>query len=141
MAFVTVEDLYGSIDCLAFPKIYEKARGFLRQDVVVRVAGKLSIDPDKLPVIVLDSIEEFEARPAGQPAPSAGKTGQVLWLDARALGEEDFGELSEMLAGYEGATTAKILHGGKRYELKVNVSRAFLAELRTFLPESAIKLL
>ncbi len=143
MAFVTVEDLYGSIDCLAFPKIYERARTFLRQDAVVKVSGKLSLDPDKAPVIVLDSIVEFDTagkeRAAEEAPPEEDR--QVLWLDARELSEEDFSELIEMMQGYAGPTLSKILHGGKRYEFSVNTSRAFLAELRTFLPADCVKLL
>ncbi len=142
MAFVTVEDLYGNIDCLAFPKTYEKARPFLRQDALVKVTGKLSIDPEKAPVIVVDTIEEFDPREAERRGTTrVQKEEQTLWLDARGLGEEEFSELLETIEGYEGGTTAKILHGGKRYEFGVNVSRAFLAELRTFLPEGCVKLL
>ena len=37
-------------------------------------------------------------------------------------------------------TPTKVLHGGKRYEFPVRLTRALMAELRTFLPESAIKL-
>ena len=140
MAFVTVEDLYGNIDCVAFPRVYEKIRPILRQDCVVKISGKLDISPDKAPVIILDALEEFvpeqpQIRQGGESVPAE----QVLWLDARALSEEDFQELLEMLKEYEGNMTAKVLHGGKRYELAVHQSRAFLAELRTFLPQNCIK--
>ena len=143
MAFVTVEDLYGNIDCVAFPRIYDRARHFLKADAVVKVTGKIDISPDKLPVIIADKIEEFvppeEKREA--PARNERKSGeQVLWLDARNMGEEDFEELLDTLSGYAGETPCKVLHGGKRYEFPVRLTRALMAELRTFLPESAIKL-
>ncbi len=142
MAFVTVEDLYGNIDCLAFPRVYERIKPALKKDGIVRVTGKIDIDPEKLPVIVLDSLEEFEPEGKEERAGAVEKKEpeKVLWIDARALGEEDFAELLEMLEGYPGAVLAKILHGGKRYECPVNLSRAFLAELRTFVPEACVKL-
>lgn len=143
MAFVTIEDLYGSIDCVAFPRVYERAKSFLRHDTVVRVSGKLDIDPEKLPVIIPDSFEEFvlpeETEPVAHTVVEHQE--QVLWLDARNLTEEDFSELLEMAEEYPGNTAAKILYGGKRYEFKVNLTRALWAELRTFLPENCIKLL
>lgn len=141
MAFITVEDLYGSIECVAFPRIYEKARSFLRQDAVVRVAGKIDIQPEKLPVIVIDSLDEYV--PAeNAPAPSVPEDkGKILWIDARKMGEADFAELIEALSEYAGSTKSKILYGGKRYEYSVNLSRALMAELRTFLPESCIKVI
>lgn len=141
MAFVTVEDLYGSIECVAFPRIYEKSKSALAADTVVKFSGKLDIDPEKLPVIILDFMEEFtppeeKKAESGQPA----DVQSVLWLDARALSEEDFEELIDTVRQYEGDTPVKILHGGKRIEYTVRLSRAFTAELRTFLPRSCMKI-
>ena len=141
MAFVTVEDLYGNIDCVAFPRIYERARHFLKADAVVRVTGKIDVAPDKLPVIIADKIEEFVPPEEKEERPvKKAEGGRVLWLDARNMGEEDFEELLDTLSGYAGETPSKVLHGGKRYEFPVRLTRALMAELRTFLPETAIKL-
>ena len=141
MAFVTVEDLYGSVECIAFPRVYEKIKPYLRQDAVVRLSGKIDIPSEKLPSIILDNLEAFvppEEAPAAEEAPVVRE--QVLWLDARALSDEDFDELIETISAYEGDVRTKILHGGKRYEYAVRLSRALTAELRTFLPESCVKL-
>lgn len=142
MAFVTVEDLYGSVECLAFPNVYERIKSELRQDNVVRVTGKIDISPDKLPVIIVDSIKHVEAeREEQKPAPApAQKKAEVLWLDARPLSDEDFKELVETIEEYAGEGTVKILHGGKRYEMNANVNRALFAEIRTFLPENCVKI-
>ena len=59
MAFVTVEDLYGSIECVCFPKIYDRIRGFLDADRVVSLSGKISIEDGKAPVIIVDKMWEF----------------------------------------------------------------------------------
>ncbi len=142
MAFVTVEDLYGNIDCLAFPRVYERIRGNLAKDGVVRISGKIDISPGKAPVIVLDSLENFEPPEEKREAAPVEreKKEQVLWLDARGLSEEDFAELLDMMEGYSGEIRTKILHGGKRYEYAVELSHAFRAELLTFLREDCIKL-
>ena len=141
MAFVTVEDLYGSIECVVFSRLYERAKSFLRADAVVSVSGKIDIAPEKLPVIVVDSIEEYVpagAAPAKREAEPPKE--EVLWLDARSLDEATLEELLETLSDYAGPKRTKIVHGGKRYETTVNLNRALLAELYTFLPESCIKL-
>lgn len=142
MAFVTVEDLYGSVECLAFPNVYERIKTELRQDNVVRVTGKIDISPDKLPVIIVDSIKHVEEgteekKPA---APVVQIKEEVLWLDARPLSEEDFAELVATVEEYAGDGIVKILHGGKRYEMRANVNRALFAEIRTFLPENCVKI-
>ncbi len=142
MAFITVEDLYGSVECVAFPRLYEKARSFLRQDAVVRIGGKIDIQPEKLPVIILDTIDEYVPEKSA-PAPVREETREkVLWLDARTMDGEEFEELLDALSEYEGTTKTKIVRSEKeRYSYSVNLSRALMAELRTFLPESCIKLM
>ncbi len=139
MAFVGIEDLYGSVECVAFPRVYERARAFLKQDAVVKISGKIDISPDKAPSVIVDTIEEFRLPEEKKPQPQ--ETGEsVLWLDARGLSEEEFGEFAEMLAEYPGKQTAVVLREGKRFRARVNLNRAFSAELRAFLPESAVKL-
>ena len=46
MAFVTIEDLYGSVEVLVFPRDYEKRRDLLEQDAKVFITGKASIGDD-----------------------------------------------------------------------------------------------
>lgn len=160
MAFVTVEDLYGSIECVCFPKVYEKMRSFLEADKVVSVSGKISIDAEKAPVIIADKITEFsidepqistqpahaaigeeQARPATQPKekPDSEKT---LWLNVTGMEEADIEELMETLTFYAGETTVIFVQDGKKMRCteKVTPNRALMAELSSFLPASCIKL-
>ena len=150
MAFVTVEDYYGSIECLAFSRAYERIKGSLRRDAVVRISGKLDLPSEKAPVIILDKLEEIaketpknsaEQRSEVAAQPKEEEKERTLWLDARSLTEEDFNEFMEMLSSYEGDVKTKLLHGGKRYEFRVRLNRAFMAEVMTFLPENLVKLL
>ncbi len=143
MAFVTVEDLFGSIECVAFPRVYEKIKPYLRHDGVVRLSGKIDTPAEKLPCIILDKLTEFVPPEEGAAAVQEEEKpaqDRVLWLDARALSEEDFAELLDTVSSYEGDVRTKILHGGKRYEFAVHLSRAFEAEVRSFLPAACVKL-
>jgi DNA polymerase-3 subunit alpha len=165
MAFVTVEDLYGSIECVCFPKIYERIRNFLESDRVVSVSGKISIEEEKAPVIIVDKmtefdIEEIESRPQVQTMPAVRevsyelkaqpitsapvqKKAQQLWLNVTPLDEEDVDELLEVLSAYAGDTVVWFVKDGKKMlcSEKVNVNKVLMAELATFLPETCIKLI
>lgn len=142
MAFITVEDMYGSVECVAFPKVYEKIKPHLSIDAVVAITGKIDISPDKAPVVLLDDLKEVDSEQEETPKVIVEeKKEQVLWIDARALSKEDFDELIDMMMGYPGTITAKILNGGKRFEFSVNLNRAFMAELRAFLSAERIKVL
>ena len=158
MAFVTVEDLYGSIECVCFPKIYDRIRNFLDADTVVSLSGKISIEEEKAPVIIVDKMTEFllgeAAAPqsaSAQPANPAegGKTAQVqsseekrLWLNVSDLEDEDIEELLETLSFYEGDTEVWFVRDRKKLRCTqtVALNKALMAELSSFLPENCIKL-
>ena len=59
MAFVTVEDLYGAVECVCFPKVYDKIKEFMENDKVVSLSGKISINDGKAPSIIVDRMSEF----------------------------------------------------------------------------------
>ena len=145
MAFVTLEDVYGSIECLAFPAIYERYRGLIVNDKIVRISGKLDLENGKEPTIILDNIAAFDSSSAEGAAdvPKAEKKKRdVLWLNATRLSDDDFDELVSMLGNYEGETDCAIKRGDKRFRLDcgVNYCRGLLAELSTFLDEADVKL-
>ena len=156
MAFVTVEDMSGSIECVCFPKVYERIRSFLETDRVVSLSGKISIEEEKLPVIILDKMEEFsleEKAPvnarAAFDAPTApakpaekSEADKKLWLNVTDLEEEDIEELLETLSFYGGETSVYFVKAGKKMlcSQKVGLGKALLAELSTFLPENCIKI-
>ncbi len=159
MAFVTVEDLFGSIECVCFPKIYDRIRSFLETDKVVSLSGKISIETDKAPVIIVDKMTEFsleepssalsapieqhdEAEPKKVKATPAQNQPQRLWLNVGALEEADIEELLDTLSFYAGETEVCFVRDGKkmRCSQRVAVGKALMAELSTFLPESCIKL-
>ena len=156
MAFVTVEDLYGSIECVCFPKVYERIRNFLETDKVVVVNGKINIDAEKLPAIIVDRMEEFtldenkfshdkkESGDAPLPENTVAKADKEkrLWLNVSDMDEADKEELMETLTFYEGETAVVFVENGKKLlcSQKVTVGKALMAELIAFLPESCIKL-
>lgn len=145
MAFLTLEDVYGSVECLAFPAIYERYRGLIVNDKIVRISGKLDLDNGKEPTIILDKIAAADVGGAPQsrekPVEQEIKR-SVLWLNASDLSDEDFEELVSMLGNYEGETFCNIKRGSKKFRLDggVNYCRGLLAELSTFLGEEDVKL-
>ncbi len=57
MAFVTVEDLYGQMEVIVFPNIYEQYARFLSNDSQILVEGKISVKEDEQPKILADKIK------------------------------------------------------------------------------------
>ncbi len=56
MAFVTVEDLYGSLEIVVFPKAYEQYKDMLYSGSVIAVTGNLSLEEEKEAKILAGAI-------------------------------------------------------------------------------------
>ena len=59
MAFVTVEDLYGTTEIIVFDSCYSKSQNVLFEENIVIIDGRLSIREDDDVKIVANSISEF----------------------------------------------------------------------------------
>ncbi len=70
MAFITIEDISGSIEILIFPKIYDKFKSCLNEEDIIIVEGRASISEEKINVIC-ESIIPFE---------NLEQTRQTLWI-------------------------------------------------------------
>ncbi|WP_132995041.1 DNA polymerase III subunit alpha [Sporanaerobacter acetigenes] len=56
MAFITLEDLYGAIEVIVFPKIYDRYLKYLDEDNIVVVEGRISLNEEDEPKIICESI-------------------------------------------------------------------------------------
>ena len=59
MAFVSVEDRYGEIECIVFAARYSKFSHLFRTDNALLVAGNLSLRDDEPPKIMVSSVREL----------------------------------------------------------------------------------
>ncbi len=60
MAFITLEDLSGSIEVIVFPKTLEKVKNLCAADNLVIIKGRLSIKEDEAPKLICENIEPLE---------------------------------------------------------------------------------
>ncbi len=59
MAFITIDDLEGSISTIAFPKTYAGYKNIMFEDNIVKVDGKVSVKEDEVNVVI-SRIETYE---------------------------------------------------------------------------------
>lgn len=133
MAFVTLEDVYGSLDCVCFPAIYDKFKNQISADKIVKVKGKLDVDADNSVSLIVAEIVQVESEKV--VTPSKTDKNPVLWLNAAKLDDDTFDEFVNMLYNYEGKIVCKIVRGDKKYLLPVGVNycRGLLAEICSFI--------
>ena len=98
MAFLTLEDLVGTVEIVIFPKDYEKNRQYLEEDKKVFVKGRVSEEDESASKLICESIIPFE------------EVKRELWIQyenkAEFLQEER--ELYQMIGDAEGSDTVVI---------------------------------
>lgn len=83
MAFITVEDLTGTVEIIVFPKDYERFQRNIFEDAKVFIKGHVTLDDDQNGKIICERIIAFEDTP------------RELWLKFEK--KEDFIEKENML--------------------------------------------
>ena len=84
MAFVTVEDLYGSAEIIIFDSVYNRVSNILIEDNIILVEGRLSIKEDDVAKIVVRDIREFDANETS----NSERKYTTLQIDITELDEE-----------------------------------------------------
>ena len=98
MAFLTLEDLLGTVEVVVFPKDYEKNKQYLEEDQKIFVRGRVSEEDESASKLICESIVPFE------------EIKKELWIQyenkAEFLKEEQ--NLYEMIKTSEGQDTVVI---------------------------------
>ena len=101
MAFITIEDLYGSIETIAFENCYQASGNSLMEDNIVMVEGRLSIREDEGNVtIIANKIEDFSK--AVKENTVAIPTRKELYLNITNLNEEQKDKLRGAIKFFTG---------------------------------------
>ena len=86
MAFITIEDLLGTVEVVVFPRDYEKNRDYLEVDSKVFVRGRVSEEDDKPSKMICEKIIPFE------------QTKKELWI--QFPDKETFLDQEQIVYGY-----------------------------------------
>jgi DNA polymerase-3 subunit alpha len=63
MAFLTLEDLVGTVEIVVFPRDYEKYQSMLIEDARVLIQGRVSAEDDKASKLIFESVRSFDEIP------------------------------------------------------------------------------
>lgn len=64
LAFAVIEDLYGTLEVMLFPKVYEKYSALLKPEAILRFRGRISAKEDEMPKLLADQILEVDNQSA-----------------------------------------------------------------------------
>ena len=136
MAFLTLEDLVGTVEIVAFPRDYEKWHSLLEEEAKVFIQGRVSAEDDRPSKLILEKVRSFDEIP------------REVWLqfkDRAEYGQEE-AELQEILKKNRGTSAVVIflkdVKAMKRLPAayQVEINETSIRELRQKYGESNVKL-
>lgn len=131
MAFVNIEDLYGSIEVVIFPETYKQYRNLIEDDKVVLVKGKLQVDDDDVKLLSQEfvDLENLDFK--------------TLYLKTDY---KEYNGLREVLKDYSGQTPVVVYFADRKKSFKldkrlwVDTSSQNIKKLEQFLGKENVKL-
>ncbi len=137
MAFVTLEDLAGSVEVVVFPRDYEKNQQYLNEEGKVFIRGRVSEEDEAASKLICEKVIPFE------------QTKRELWLqypDKDTYLRQE-GELLGLLADSDGQDSV-IIYCRKEKAIKrlpanrcVNADKLLLNKMTNYLGESCVKVI
>ena len=137
MAFITIEDLMGTVEVIVFPRDYEKNRQYLEEEDKVFVRGRVSEEDEAPSRLICEEVIPFD------------RTKKELWLQFDS--KEDFKsrerELYEIIGASEGNDSVVVYCRAERAIKRLGINRnvradsGLLSRLTNYLGESCVKLI
>jgi DNA polymerase-3 subunit alpha len=142
MSVLSVEDLYGGVECVMFPKVHEKYRNKIEKDNIVELKGKLQLRDGREPSIMVEEITPLVEK-------SEVKVEETEVLKKECLGLNipstiDFAtieeELIETLSAYPGDMDVFIKNSMGKFKsnLQVRKCNGLISELSSILSQENI---
>lgn len=142
MAFVTLADAYGSIECLIFPKVLQTYSGVLQEGNIVCMNGRLSIREDEEPKLLCESADILDnaLRHAKRMKP------KILYIQLDTNNKENISSVSEALAPYQGDMEVRLFFKDTRKQMRAprrlyfNGTPSALADLEDIFGKENVKI-
>lgn len=149
MAFVTIEDMLGSIEIIVFPNTLEKYNLHLVQGGVITVSGSLSVEEEKDSKVLANSISgapdaNSSAPDLNKPAEEKKRKRTGLFLRFNSKDDVNIEKAGIITSIFDGGYPLYYYYmDEKRYELQprtsfVNVNDTMLRELKRILGEENV---
>ncbi len=117
MAYITLEDINGSIDIIVFPQLYEASSRILGENRVILVSGRTDISEGKEPKIVADGIKAYD---------ELAEADKTVWIKLPADKAVDMEIIKNMLIRNRG--TSKVIIYDEKTKKRMSVSPQYYAK-------------
>ena len=146
MAFVTLEDLYGTIEVILFPKIFLQYAPMISENSIIAVSGTLSLEEEKDAKILANAVFKPGTKSERKPKPATDKKRKGLFLKFKSADDERIKKAETITSIFDGGLPLYYyFEDTKKYSLQpkeraVDVNETMLSELKRLLGEGNVAL-
>ncbi len=118
MAFLMLEDLFGTVEVILFPKDFEKHKQMLELDTKVFIRGKVTVEEDKAAKLICQELIPFDSIP------------RELWIKFACMKDylKEESSLFSLLGEYDGNDSVAIYCNEEKMIKKLPKSRSTKAD-------------
>nr|WP_319488248.1 DNA polymerase III subunit alpha [uncultured Caproiciproducens sp.] len=146
MAFITLEDMFGSMEVLVFPKILAKYGEWIAEGKIVKVFGRISMREDEEAKLVCEMVGAAPTLHSGseKSAASAKPAHPGLYIKVPDEESQLYDRAKKYLAVFDGKTPLYIYYINTRklmrapYSMFVSVNDILVRELKKLLGEKNV---
>ncbi len=141
MAFVNIEDLYGEVEVIVFPNIYEKYGALIEEDAVLAFKGYINFKEEEAPKLIADHIVDLKVAGGSGPEDSCVK----IKIPASMNGNQAISGIKNILTRFTGSTPVIIYmeEGNKKLkaprELWVDPDPDLISRLEAYVGRENVK--
>lgn len=95
MAFITLEDLYGTVEGIIFPKIYDNCKDILYEDNIVLLEGTIDASEEESPKLIINKVTELKKQHEKQTKQTKQRKGNKLYIKVKDT--EDYKSIKKEL--------------------------------------------
>lgn len=153
MAFVTLEDLYGTIEVILFPKVFLQYAPLISEGSVIAVSGSLSIEEEKEPKILANAVFKpslknlNEQKTNAVDAKKSKKKRRGLFLKLKSSDDERLSKIESLTSIFDGDMPLYYyFEDAEKYQLQernrfVNINDTMILELKNILGDKNVVLI
>ncbi len=144
MAYITVEDIYGSVELLVFPKIYDGYSHIIKDGEIFVFNGRISIREDEDTKIICDTVEKADAALVTSSQTSTKKKRHGLFLKFDSESDPRIFRAEKFIRIFDGTMPVYFyFNDTKKYVLQstskfVAINDPLIRELKNLLGDSGV---
>jgi DNA polymerase-3 subunit alpha len=126
MGYLTIEDLYGTAEIIAFPDIYRDIKNTISRDIPLIISGYIDRTDKGLKIIAkkITSIDEIDQTGEEKIQPEENKQSSVVFTIHNTISIEDLSKLKDIFLKYSGNCQVYLkIISPKQWEILLSTDR------------------